>query len=163
MIQYDSREHRHDLLLLQWYHHVAVSGDIHKIFHIPPTVGELYRIFGPPTEAVFEEDAAGIWYLAWLDPCFSGAFLSVWAREDKRATRALLEVYERTIDSAFLTYSNLLGITKQPALLPIHRKFGYNILCEIPNFYGGETGYFMLLTQENWNGRKRITRKRVKS
>ncbi len=147
---YDSRDCHMDLLLAQMYARIVESGEIHMMFATPHTLGSFIAMFVLPNNLIFDVDDDGITMAMWFEPMFSGAFVSVWIRPDRRQSPSAFKALIRGYDAGFQLYPILLGITKQKELLATHRKLGYILKCEIPGFFGGKTAYVVQLDRKRF-------------
>lgn len=148
---YDSRDGHMDLLLAQMYQRIVDAGEMGTIYAAPHTLSSFLHSFQAPNSLVFECDDEGIFFAAWFEPTFSGAFFSVWIRPDRRQSREAMMAFMRAAEAGFQLFSNLLGVTKQADLLPIHRKMGYTLKCKIPGLFGGHDAFVVELDRKKFN------------
>lgn len=155
MILYDPRSIEHGLLLAGVWGHLLANGELKQtVAENARSLPGFFRMLEPPTVALFVTDEQGAWVLAWCEPCFNGAFFSLWVRPDKRSKDALPTVYE-LYEMALGRWPVLMGVTKQARLLSSHEKMGYKLLGQIPGLFDGEDAFLLVLTKEDFDGRRR--------
>jgi hypothetical protein len=104
-----------------------------------------------------------VWFWGLLEPCFSGAFLSVWIDARKRRTKSALRTLLRVYQLAFEEFPVILGVTKQQTLLHEHGQLGYTCLGQFPKFWAGEDAWVVGMTKEDFEkGIKRRFERLVK-
>lgn len=142
-----------DLYLMKWWMHLYESKkDINKLFRKDSqSLHKFLQLFQQPNVLIYVLKNNEITLAAWYSPFELSndcTYLSAWTHEKYRGTRFQGECMHAIYEIAFSVRSVIIGITKQPDLLPIHRKIGYNILGRIPRAFDGEDGYIMTLTKK---------------
>ena len=102
------------------------NGDLDRVFHgsITTLTAFLWH-FSHECGLVFQDDADGIWFAAWLKPTHPKVVeLSVWVRGDRRHTRAALLAMETVCARALKLYSTVIGLSRTE-LLSMHQRLGY--------------------------------------
>ena len=93
----------------------------------------------------------GIEIAFWLEYYMGTAMIGLWIHPEKRhsvgSVRKVLRMYKYIFDSGL---RSVIGITKQPELLAEHERLGYTVLGMIPGIYGGEDGWLVVLTAEDF-------------
>ncbi len=148
-----------DMLIIQWWAKITTNGEMDRIFMTRHSPGSLLKAMAPPSVMLYELDDQGIWFVAWFEPTFSGAFFSVWVDQRKRKSVEAYECFLKAADAGFGQFTTLLGVTKQEHLLPIHEKVGYTVLCKVPAIFNGLDAWLVLLDKEKVRGRIRRLRK----
>lgn len=142
-----------DTLLAQWWADLQASGDLELIFHTPPTLSQFLHLFQEPTcllLGVEEGPVPRIWFAAWFDPVFNGAFFSVWIAEKKRRSKSALQAMIEAARLGLQQFPCLIGVTKQPHLVEEHIRFGYRLLGELPAFFSGKTAWILVLDKRGF-------------
>ena len=149
-----------DALVAAWW------AAVHRAGEFPQTVGPslaplsaFLAHFQPPTVLLYEADADGLWFAAWLEPAMSGAFLGLWVAPHRRRSRAALTAFESVLTMALGRCPVVFGITRQAKLLDAHTRLGYTILGEFPGLFFGETAWLLSLTRADFE-RATTTRRR---
>ena len=155
MILYSQGDQTADDLLAQWWMRMRDEGELETtLLPSAHALGGFYKIFQAGADLVFEVDDHGIWIAAWAERFMAGAMFGLWIRKDKRGKpstlKKLLEIYDLTFQQGVCA---IMGVTRQPTLLPAHRKLGYNIGGKIPGLWDGHDAWFVVLTREDFYGR----------
>lgn len=150
-----------EILLAGAYKRLLDSDDIRLLFVEPlPTLRQFLNLFMPPVALLFDFDAEGIWFLAWIEPSFKGAFFALWIDARMRKSKAGYENMLKAYSAGLSQRQPLLGITGRRELVAEHVKFGYTLLCEIPELYGpGRSGFVVQVDAERINERVRRYRR----
>lgn len=149
----------HDLKLFKWWTELQNSKDFETLFtNSHRSLSKFLNEFKSPCMLAFTCDSQGdinhaIWFTGYADSP-TAAFVGFWAREGVRYTRHAVEVTSYIYSLAFTVFKTLIGITKHESLLRIHRKLGYNIVGQIPNFLEGEDSWIVYLTEDNFKNSK---------
>ena len=140
-----------DLLMAQWWLRMRDDGDLAKVFlrsaHTLSGFWDCWR----NVDLMLEVDDKGIYIAMWMEYYMGTGILGLYVRPDKRhsigAIRNVLRLYKYIFDAGLKT---VIGITKQETLLPMHERLGYTVLGMVPGIYGGEDGYIVTLTAEDF-------------
>lgn len=139
-----------DVSLFTWWKTMALTGDLQRGYTGLDTLSSFFASMQAPTQLIYEENEAGIWFAMWAEPRFGGAFVHVWiateARQTKKAVRAVIEALNFYLGQ----FPGLIGVTGSETVALEHEKFGFVRLCEIPLIFGDEDTYITLLTREKF-------------
>lgn len=140
-----------DLEIVRWWVRLERDGDLDRLMlEGGRTISDLFRMVAGPSKALLfahtPED--GIWFAMWFEPCLQGAFCGAWLAKDKRGTRQGVYAFLDAWTWALVAWPVVIGVTKQPNLLPIHRKVGYTVLGAIPDLFDGQEATVMYLTRQ---------------
>lgn len=161
---YYNRSFEHDALLLQWYQELLRSGDIDITF-MPSSkpLGTWINLFRT-AHLWFDADERGIWWAGWFEPAYGGVMYAMWCRADRRKSICNVEHTMEALEGALAAWGTVFGITKQPALLEVHRRLGYTIVADIPGLWESGSAWLVVLTADGftkgdfhgwWQKRKR--------
>lgn len=149
-----------DMLLSKLYTDIMYSGDADKVLapDVQTLSGFLHNCQKPRVCIYAIDDGlaatSGIWLWCHLEPCFSGAFMALWIRPEKRGSKQSLNVVMDLYDAILLDFPVILGTTHQEELVEEHLKAGYLLLGEIPNLWGGKKVWVLTMTRESFSKRK---------
>jgi hypothetical protein len=142
-----------DVRVLEWYKELLESGELFNL--VFPSAYALGGFFTMLRKSYFfygldEEDR--IWFSSWFEPATRGvAFMSMWARREKRNTKKGVAQAYAMYKNAFKLLNVILGVTKQERLLKVHKRAGYEVVSKIPMLWGGvEDAWLVMLTKENF-------------
>lgn len=154
-IVFYQRTYEQDIQLLNWWHELQQSGDFGRLFadsQLP--LSKFLKLFDPPCILSYTTDEENkIKHAIWFTPLSdspTAAFVGFWTRESARGTRHMLKASVTLYSLAFKMFQTLVGVTKHEHLLRIHRKMGYNISGQVPNFLEGNDAWIVYLTEENF-------------
>lgn len=146
-----------DMLLSKAYTDIMWSRDADKLLSAQhQTLSGFLRLCQPPNVVIYgiDDGAAamnGIWLWSIVEPCYSGAFFSLWIKPEKRHTKQALkwtlDLYSKVLEESPV----LLGITHQETLLEEHESIGYSILGKVPYLWGGNDVWVMQVTKESFH------------
>ena len=143
----------HDWLLVDLWGKMQRSGDLEKtMLRGSQALFEFMKVLARP-DTYFAYDDSGPYFVAWCEPVMCGVALGFWVREDKRASRACLQLAHMLLNKLFQKYPTIVVITKDPAIQHFHQHFGFQFVGEIPHIYDGERAYISALTQEQYFAR----------
>jgi len=147
--------------MFQWFGALATHGDFDKLFM--PQYGTISRFFEHVAKLriVFKVDDKGVWFWASYAPMLSGAQFDMWARPDKRCTKAGVEAMGEALERGFDVWPVLIGLTRQENLLDGHRRMGYTIVGKVPALWAGEDVWVMHITRESFNAREAFVTRRA--
>lgn len=97
----------------------------------------------------------GPWLWALFEPCFSGAFVALWIKPEKRGTKQSVRFTFELLEAALTTCPLLLGITRQKALVAEHQKMGYQLIGLLPGLWEGHDVWLLTLDREGLQDAKR--------
>lgn len=138
-----------DVLMTGIYASIIGAGDEERCLHSNSKIltGFLHMM-EEADPALIDIDEQGPWFLAWYTPCLDGAYFATWCHPRKRTSRDNVRNHLDALTIGAEQYPAILSITKQPALLPAHKKIGLIPVARIPNLWDGEAGYMMHLDME---------------
>jgi hypothetical protein len=137
-----------DLEIVRWWVRLERDGDLDKLMmEGARSVSDLFRLVQPPKAMLWELDDDGPWFAMWFEQCFTGAFCGAWMRRDRRGSRKGVHAFLDAWTWALVAWPVLIGVTKQPDLLGIHRRVGYTTLGAIPGIFDGQEATIMYLTR----------------
>lgn len=147
-----------DLVLAKLFTEMAYSGDLEKM--LGPrgkTLSGFLALCQPPNTCLLGIDEGllemeGAWLWAHFEPCFSGAFVGMWVRPEKRGMKGSVRTVLGILEAGLKDYPVLLNITHQERLLEEHTDFGYRMVGEVPLLWGGRSVWLMQLTMEWFEG-----------
>jgi hypothetical protein len=141
-----------DMLLSKLYTDIIYARDGDKLLAPQAqTLSGFLALCQTPNVCVlgFDEGDAGVlngpWLWAVFEPVFSGAFVSLWVRPEKRGSKQAARVTFELLTDALDACPLLLNITKQAALLPDHEKLGYRLVGQLPGLWGGADVWLLAL------------------
>lgn len=148
MIVYDGSDD-HKLALKSWYDEMVRSDELQAAFAASVHEFDAWMANWNPAQRslIFDIDERGMWYAVWLEPAFRGAFVSLWARSDRR-TSADLDTFDQILDLAFQHFSVLMLVTRRPELVATFERFGITTLGSIPRLFDGHDAFVAYLTPE---------------
>ena len=154
MTVFDRTDPAQNWLVADWFALIERNGENALMFPVPHTLSSFLEQFAPPNVLLIEIDDRGIWFAVWLTPAQSGAFYSLWIREDKRSTKAAYKLGIETQELALQQFTCLLTLTTQERLLELWKRMGYSILGRIEDLFGpGKGAWFGYLSKEAFDGR----------
>ena len=138
-----------DVLIAGWWHRMDADGDLERIFPAGSrTMSELFRLVASPgKDLLYAFDAQGLWFAFWAERLLSAACIGFWVRADHRKSKTSAWHFLMAADMLLRLAPVIIGVTKQRDLVPIHRKFGYTVVGEIPDMYDGQAAIVMALTR----------------
>lgn len=156
MTLYERGDPNGDMLIAAWWTMLRDLGELDRtVLDSAHTLGGFYKLFDT-CELIFESDEHGIWIAGWAERIMSGVMFGLWVRPDKRGKPStvskLLDIYDLIFSQGACV---IMGITKQPKLLPAHAKLGYNLLGKVPGLWAGHDAWIVMLTPEEFYGRWR--------
>lgn len=146
-----------DLLIVQWWMRMREDGDLKLVFF--PALHSLSAFVGnwKSGDLMLEIDDKGITAAMWVNYFMSSAVIGLYIRPDKRhhlgTLRAVLGMYRMLFTARDGAIKSIIGVTKQPDLLPEHEKLGYKVLGKVAGIYNGEDGYVVVLAQSDFMAR----------
>lgn len=90
----------------------------------------------------------GPWLWANFEPCFSGAFVALWIKPEKRGTKQAVRFTFDLLGGALEQCPLLLNVTKQEELLEEHEKMGYKLVGKLTGLWEGKDVWLLSLDQE---------------
>ena len=145
-VYFPSREN--DLEIVRWWVRMDRDGDLDKLMmEGSRSVSDLFRLIQPPKTMLWLLDDEGVWFAMWFEQCFNGVFCGAWMRQDYRGRRAGTFAFLDAWTWALVAWPVLIGVTKQPDLVGIHRRVGYTVMGSIPGLFDGQEATVMYLTR----------------
>ena len=86
----------------------------------------------------------------WFTPWLNSAWMGLWIREDKRHSKEAFRNLIDLMNEALELVPVIMGVTRQPELIEIHRKLGYDISMVVNNLYGDFPGWIVSLHKSNF-------------
>jgi hypothetical protein len=140
-----------DLLMLDWWKHLATTGDLEKLFskemaECGTFMATMQRLF-----VVYEADDKGIWFAAWFIPFMDGANYGGWLRTDCEDTPAGSRAVVDSIAVGLNRFPVLLSITKyEPDFVQWLVSLGFEYAGTVPQLCQREDMIVAWLTEENF-------------
>ena len=152
MYLYNSKDNDHNLLVQQLWIDLNKNGDLKKMFFEKEQNSsyDFMTLLAAPRWSFFDVDDRGIWMLVWFSPWLNSAWMGLWCREDMRFKMSLSKNLFTVMSEAFKFFPVIMGVTKQPDLLEIHKKLGYNISQIVPELYGDSPGWIVSLHKSHF-------------
>jgi hypothetical protein len=152
---YHPGNHEDSMRLLHWWMELASSGEIlDLVFPDTTTLAPFMGMFqtGRCRLAFSLDENDRIQAAIWGEPIAPGiGFVSFWARKAMRHTKEGVAFTIKAYKLAFELLDAVQGVTKQDALLQVHKKLGYKVLGKFPKLWGGvEPAYLVMLTKEDF-------------
>jgi hypothetical protein len=149
------KSHSADMRLLRWWMDLTQSGDMLKIRQPgSTTLTQFLSSFQPPVALLYSLDKSNdIDFAMWIEPADASekvVYHGAWAKKSIRGGRKIFELSKLGFSMIFEVYENILVYTWQQELLPLHDKFGYNVIGVVPNFLSHKTVYHLHLSKENF-------------
>lgn len=169
MIRYN-RSYEHDLLLLGWYHELLISDDMPYTFMPSTKPLGAWMALMRQCHLYFQVDDKGIWWACWYEPAYGGVMYAMWCRSDRRKSRDNVALTMQALEEGLREWGTVFGITKQAALLELHRRLGYTIVGDVPGLWEGGSAWLVVLTPATfaegvfygwWQKRKQPERRSV--
>lgn len=136
--------HDEDLMLTLIYGQIAGEGDQDRCLHgDAKTLGGFFALVREASPCFIALDDNGPYWIGWFEPCMSGAFFGSWCAPNKRKSRDNVRNHLQALKLGLTQYPVIMGITKQEALLDVHRRLGYEIMGFIPKLWDEEAGWLM--------------------
>lgn len=156
MIVYD-RSAEHDALLVNWYHDLVDTRDMHYIFaprfH---SLAAFLAFFQPPTALMLEVDGARPWFAVWLCPWMDGLVFSVWVAAGRRGTKRHLVSILTAVEIGLSHRPVLVVFTRNEKRLATYANFGVKFMGgQIPYLIDGQAVYVGHLTRESFEKRRK--------
>jgi len=145
-----------DILIGAWWDRLLTSHELEKLVssnaHAPSNFMHLFKTPNVMFYTVDKEDRMET--VSWVEPVNTSpdaCYFSSWNAPEIRGTRRQILIMDTIYLSLFaFGKKTIIGITKQPGLLKLHKKLGYVILEPIPNLFDHSPAWVMYLTQENY-------------
>ena len=152
MYLYNSRDNNHNLLVQQLWMELEKSGDLKKMFFEKEQTSsyDFMTLLANSYMAFFDVVEKGTWMLVWFNPWLNGTWMGLWCREDMRFKMSFSKNLFTIMTEAFKLTPLIMGVTKQPDLLEIHKKLGYNISLIVPELYGDDPGWIVALHRNDF-------------
>ena len=129
-----------DAALIGMWYRMHTDGDLERLYGTSDfSFATLYENSKPPNEMFYAVDSDGIYLSFWFNRFLSGAFMSGWIRQDRRASLHTTLLFRRIFRAALQTYKILLTLTWQEEILPLHAALGYKLITSIPDLHHGRT------------------------
>lgn len=146
-----------DIKLFKLWMMMKENGDLTRTF-IPEsyTPYRMMSVFQSPTTTLYALDSHGdICFLFWGTPSshFSGdrtVLCGLWVDASMRMSKRSLQLTSLVYELVFSQYPYCLGTTWQDDLLKPHADLGYTVAGFVPELYGINDIYFVLLRKENF-------------
>jgi hypothetical protein len=141
-----------DLMLAKLYTEIIYSRDLDRLLAPDArTLSGFMKLCQPPNVCLLGTDEGlenrdGAWMWANFEPCFSGAFVGMWIKAERRGSKGSLTAVVDILEAGLKDFSILLNITHQNYLLEEHEKFGYSLVGEIPLLWAGRSVWLLKLT-----------------
>jgi len=149
---YNSKDNNHNLLVQHLWTELDKSGELQKMFYEREQTSsyDFMTLLGAPRWSFFDVDEKGIWMLVWFSEFLNSAWMGLWCREDMRHKMKFSKNLFPVMSEAFKLKPVIMGVTRQPDLLEIHKKLGYNVSLIVPELYGEDPGWLVSLHKSNF-------------
>ena len=142
-----------DALMIHWYVKITNTGEKKNLMGAD-TVLTFIKFFEGKDLVLKTNSELGIWFAAWYEPTFDGAFQGMWTDKSKRGTKTHLRAVEQAFEYGLSKWPILLGTTRQEHIIDEHVRLGYTVLGKIPKLWYGDDVWLMYLTRESYMNRK---------
>lgn len=161
MLQFSPHDPDHILLVQNLWNTLNEVGDLELVFmkHEATTAYQLMTILAPPNYGFMDIDDKGVWMAVWFSSWMNAAWMSLWVRKDMRHSMKLHKNLFPVMREAFKLVPLIMGVTKQPEILEIHRKLGYDISIVVPDLYGDKPGWIVQLHRDQFRFLEKKTNK----
>ena len=152
MLQFSPNNPDHVLLAQDLWNKLKESGDLDGMF-MEGQATTAYQIMGlmsDPNYGFLDVDEKGVWMAVWFSSWMNSAWMGLWVREDKRHSMSFHKNLFPLLRGAFKLVPVIMGVTKKPEILEIHRKLGYDISIVVPNLYGDKPGWIVQLHRDQF-------------
>lgn len=151
-----------DMALCAWWSRLVEIGELEQTFgRGAACLSAFLAHFQPPSTLLYACDEAGEIALGFrLSPMLDARAVTVWLSPAWRHLPIGVAVLESAYELALEQHPVLLGITRQPRLLAIHRRWGYGVLGRLPAVFDGHDGWVVMLTSEAYERAKTAGRRR---
>ena len=152
MLQFNPNDPDHILLAQNFWSHLKDSGDLDGIFMNgqATTSYQLMDMLAPPNYGFMDVDDKGVGMAIWFSSWMNAAWMGLWIREDKRQSIKYFQNLTSAMREAFKLVPVIMGVTKKPEILEIHRKLGYDISIVVPDLYGDKPGWIVQLHRDQF-------------
>ena len=152
MLQFNPHDSDHILLAQNFWNTLKESGDLNGIFMNgqATTAYQLMHLLSPPNYGFMDIDDKGVGMAIWFSSWMNAAWMGLWIREDKRQSIKYFQNLTSAMREAFKLVPVIMGVTKKPEILEIHRKLGYDISIVIPDLYGDKPGWIVQLHRDQF-------------
>ncbi len=152
MLQFNPHDSNHILLAQNFWNTLKESGDLDGIFMNgqATTAYQLMDMLSPPNYGFLDIDDKGVGMAIWFSSWMNAAWMGLWIREDKRQSIKYFQNLTSAMREAFKLVPVIMGVTKKPEILEIHRKLGYDISIVIPDLYGDKPGWIVQLHRDQF-------------
>lgn len=135
---YDSTPEQQLLAATAWAR-MEQAGELKNIFlaHERNLYKFLNRLENAP-DVYYEDDAQGIWALAWYEYFFDGALFAAWIRPDMRGTREMFEQYEEALDAGKGKFPAILATTTQEVVARLLQQTGFAWVADLGPLMDGK-------------------------
>lgn len=139
-----------DTLLAQWFLSMQACGELRTtLVSGAHSFGGFFDFARRLPFLAYEADEKGIRCAAWGENFMGGMSFGLWIRPEHRATKGAvafaLEVYDRIFAAGVPV---VVGLCKQPLLVPAHESLGYTVCGTIPALWDGEDVIVLALRPE---------------
>jgi len=163
MLQFNQHDPDHILLVQDLWTKLEESGDLEGMFK-DPEITTSYQLMGfmaPPNYGFMEVDDKGVWMGIWFSSWMNAAWMGLWVRKDMRHSMKFHKTLFPILREAFKLVPVIMGVTKLPEILEIHRKLGYDISIVVPELYGDKPGWIVQLHRDKFRFLNKREKKEV--
>lgn len=152
MLHFNPHDPDHILLAQNLWNTLKESGDLEGIFmkHEITTSYQLMHMLSPPNYGFLDIDDKGVMMGIWLTSWMNAAWMGLWIREDKRQSKKCFTNLVDAMRETFKLVPVIMGVTKKPEILEIHKKLGYDISIVVPDLYGAKPGWIVQLHRDQF-------------